>query len=445
MEGAGAAGPSFCVVRSTRRLIVLRFVYSLLLYVLAPLALAATALRGVRDPAYRDRLSERFGFTRAAFDVQPLWVHAVSVGEVQAAAPLVRALAREYPQLPILMTTATPTGAQRVVSLFGDRVRHAYLPYDLPGSVARFLDRTRPRVAIVMEREIWPNLFRACDRRNVPLVFASARLSPTSMWRFGWTSSLIRGVLARNASIAAQTSGDAERFQAIGADPSRVKVTGNIKFDIEVDDTVRSAGASIRETQFPGRPVWIAGSTHAGEESIVLQAHARVRQTLGDALLILVPRHPPRFAEVRALLVSRDWHFASRSANDQVDAHVAVLLVDTLGELMSFYAAADVAFVAGSLVPIGGHNLLEPAALGLPIVVGPHNFNAPDIAQLMLSSGAAIEVANEDQLAETVIALLSDQSRRQDMGARARSIVDANRGALEATMQILRASVRAPG
>lgn len=445
VEGAGSAGPLSRVVRATPRLIVLRLVYSLLLYVLAPLALAATALRGLRDPAYRERLSERFGFTGATFDVQPLWVHAVSVGEVQAAAALVRALARDYPQLPILMTTATPTGAQRVTSLFGDRVRHAYLPYDLPGSVARFLDRTRPRIAIVMEREIWPNLFRECDRRGIPLVLASARLSPTSMWRSGWASSLIRAVFARNTFIAAQTAGDAQRFQGIGAPASHVVVTGNIKFDIEVDDAIRSAGAAIRQAQFPGRPVWIAGSTHTGEEAAVLQAHARVRRVLSDALLILVPRHPPRFSEVRSLLTSNDWPFANRSRNEQVDAHVSVLLVDTLGELMSFYAAADVAFVAGSLAPIGGHNLLEPAALGLPIIVGPHNFNAPDIAQLMLSSNAAIEVANEDELAEAVIALLSDESRRREMGARARSIVDSNRGALEATLQILRRAIRAPG
>lgn len=422
---------------------MLRVIYSLLLYLLAPVAFIATALRGLRESTYRGRLSERFGFTTLTFATQPLWIHAVSVGEVQASAALVRALLREYPDRPILITTATPTGAQRVASLFGASVRHAFLPYDLPGSVRRFLDRTRPHIAIVMEREIWPNLFRECRRRDMPLVLASARLSPTSVWRLGWTSSLIRSDIAR-AFIGAQTSGDAERFLALGADAARVQVTGNVKFDIEVDDSTRREGAAIRERQFPGRPVWIAGSTHAGEESEVLEAHARVRRVRSDALLILVPRHPPRFDEVRSLLDDREWPFVSRSSNEAIDTHVAVLLVDTLGELMTFYAACDVAFVAGSLAPIGGHNLLEPAALGRPIIVGPHNFNAPDIARLMLANGAAIEVADSAQLAESVIALLDDESRRLDMGKRALAIVDSNRGAVEKLMLIVRPLVSAP-
>jgi 3-deoxy-D-manno-octulosonic-acid transferase len=423
---------------------VLRVVYSLLLYLIAPVAFAATALRGLRDASYRERLPERFGFTGLRFDTPPLWIHAVSMGEVQASAALVRALLREYPGLPVLITTATPTGAQRVTALFGEAVRHAFLPYDLPGSVGRFLARTRPRIAIMIEREIWPNLFRECRRRNLPLVLASARLSPASMWRRGWASSLIRDVIAGHAFIAAQTDDDAQRFRAIGASPSRTQVTGNMKFDIEVSASIRDDGAALRAAEFSARPVWIAGSTHAGEEAAVLDAHDRIRRAHADALLILVPRHPPRFDAVRDLLKSRNAPFASRSKRETIDARVSVLLVDTLGELMLFYAAADVAFVAGSLAPIGGHSLLEPAALALPIVVGPHNFNAPDIASLLLSRGAAIEITSSAQLADAVAALLSDARRRRETGERAQAIVESNRGSVEKVMRIVRPLIHAP-
>ena len=415
---------------------MLRLLYSALLYVFAPLALVATALRGLRDPSYRDRLGERLGYTQLRFATPPLWIHAVSVGEVQAAAALVRALARDHPQQPILLTTATPTGAQRVRALFGDSVRHAYLPYDLPGAVRRFLTRTTPRVAIIMEREIWPNLFRACFERRIPLLLASARISERSGQRHRRFAGLFREALACDVTIAAQTAADAERFRAIGIPAAAVHVTGNIKFDFEVPQEARRTGTHIR-AELGSRPVWIAGSTHEREEDIVLDAHERVRAARNDALLLLVPRHPNRFDAVKSWLRARNVRFVSRSTREAVAADTSVMLVDTLGELMSFYAAANVAFVGGSLVPIGGHNLLEPAALNRPIVVGPYNFNAADIAQMFLASGAAMQVESATQLANAVLDLLTSAARRDEMIAQAHAILQTNRGALARVLTLI--------
>ena len=418
---------------------MLRSVYTALLYVFAPIALAATALKGLRDPAYRDRLSERWGFTRvfAPAGAAPcLWIHAVSVGEVQAAAPLIRALLKKYPQRSLLITTATPTGAQRVRALFGDSVRHAYLPYDLPGAVRRFLDRVRPSLGIVMEREIWPNLFAACERRRIPILLASARISERSAVRHRKFARLFGDALSGNVTVAAQTSQDAERYRSIGA--RRVLVTGNVKFDIEVPQAAREAGETLRAAQFANRPVWVAGSTHDGEEQQILAAHRTVTAQRSDALLVLVPRHPNRFDAVRAWLKSEQIEFASRSRNESVTPATSVLLVDTLGELMMFYAAADVAFVGGSLITtVGGHNLLEPAVLERPVLVGPHNFNAPDIAQSMIDSGAAREVSSAEQLAAAILELYANPLARAEMGAKANAIVAANRGALSRVMELI--------
>ncbi|HKU15411.1 MAG TPA: lipid IV(A) 3-deoxy-D-manno-octulosonic acid transferase [Steroidobacteraceae bacterium] len=420
---------------------MLRLVYSALLYLAAPLALVATALRGLRDPSYRDRLPERLGFTRVRFDVQPIWVHAVSVGEVQAAAPLVRALRSRYPQTPILLTTSTPTGAQRASTLFKDGVRHAYLPYDLPGAARRFLGRTRPVLAIVMEREIWPNLFRACFARRIPILLASARISDRSGRRHRRFAGLFREALACNVTIAAQTQADAERFRAIGISAATVHVTGNIKFDFEVPEEARRAGAHIR-SEFAHRAVWVAGSTHEREEDIVLDAHERVRAARSDALLLLVPRHPNRFDAVKSWLRARDVRFVARSAHVAVTADTTVLLVDTLGELLSFYAAANVAFVGGSLVPIGGHNLLEPAALNRPIIVGPHTFNAADVAQMFLEAGAAVQVESATQLSAAVLELLTSAARRDEMIAKAHAILQQNRGALARVLALVEELLR---
>jgi 3-deoxy-D-manno-octulosonic-acid transferase len=400
-----------------------------LIYIVAPVVLALNYWRGRRDPLYRDRLGERWGYTRARFDEPPVWIHAVSVGEVQASAALVRALQNSHPQRPLLITTGTPTGAQRVRALFGDSLQHAYLPYDSPGAVRRFLDRVRPVTGVVMETEIWPNLFRECRRRGIPLLIASARLSEKSVRRYRWLRSLTRLAL-KDVNIAAQSATDAERFRLIGADAANVSVLGNLKFDVEVSSDMKARGEVVRREQFGDRPVWIAASTHEGEEEITLRAHERVCQALPSALLLIVPRHPPRFASVRTLIRSRNVPFATRSLQESVRAETRVLLVDTLGELLMFYSAADAAFVGGSLAPIGGHSLLEPAVLGCPILIGPHNFNAPDVAQMLLSRKAAIPVVDADSLAAALVDLLGDADKRDRLRLRAREIVEENKGAL---------------
>jgi len=423
---------------------MLRLIYNALICIAAPLAFGWTAWRGLRDPLYRDRLCERFGYTDLRLD-GAIWVHAVSVGEVQAAATLVRTLRQRYPDRPLLVTTATPTGAQRVQALFGDAVHHCYLPYDLPGAVRRFLDRVRPAIAVVMETEVWPNLYRECGRRQLPIVLASARLSERSVRRFRRIAGLFRDALSQDIVIAAQTQADADRFLAVGANRAGTHVTGNVKFDLEIPEEVRVNGQALRAAQFAGRFVWVAGSTHDVEEDLVLQAHRSVQQARRDALLILVPRHPNRFERVRQWLASQAVPYATRSRGEQVTAETGVLLADTLGELLMLYAACDVAFVGGSLVPIGGHNLLEPAALERPVLSGPNNFNAPDIARLLFESGAALEVPSGDALATTLRDLASDPERRSQMGTAARAIVEANRGALARVMALIEPLLRKAG
>jgi 3-deoxy-D-manno-octulosonic-acid transferase len=417
---------------------MLRVVYTLLIYAAAPIALLANLWRGVRDPAYRERLGERLGFTRTRAQGS-IWLHAVSVGEVQAAAALIRALAKRHPERTLIVTTGTPTGAQRVQALFGTSVRHVYLPYDTPGAVRRFLKRIEPRIAVVLETEVWPNLFRECARRGIPLVIASARLSQKSVRGYRWLASLFQDALATGIQIAAQTPGDAARFIGVGANPASTHVIGNIKFDLEVADEVRERGRAFRARHFVGREVWVAGSTHANEEDIVLDAHERLRKTHPRALLVLVPRHPQRFDEVKANLRARSIEFVARSSGADVTATTAVLLVDTLGELMMFYAAADIAFVGGSLVPIGGHNLLEPAALALPVLTGPNNFNSPDVARALIEREGVIEVRTTEALATALVMLFDDAQKRERYGAAAHEFVRENRGALQRLLEVIEA------
>jgi 3-deoxy-D-manno-octulosonic-acid transferase len=408
----------------------MRLVYVLLIYLLAPVVIAMEAWKALWNPEYRGRLGQRMGFDGPQPPAECLWVHGVSVGEVQAAAALIRALRESFPELPVVVTTVTPTGAQRARALFGDTVLHCYLPYDLPGAVRRFLDRTRPRVALIMETEIWPTLYHALGTRGIPLVMASARVSTRSVDRYRRLASLFRKTLSHGILIGAQTAADAERFRIIGAAPDRVRVTGNVKYDMEVPISAIEAGRAFRARAGADRPVWIAGSTHEGEEDTVLAAHAIVRERHPGALLILVPRHPQRFESVRALLRRRGVEFASRSAGEEPGPGHAVFLVDTLGELQQFYAAADVAFVAGSLVPIGGHSLLEPAVLGVPMLSGPYNHNAQDVADLFEQCGALRVVRSKEELAQRTCEWLDDPARARADGERGRQAVAQSRGAV---------------
>jgi 3-deoxy-D-manno-octulosonic-acid transferase len=303
--------------------------------------------------------------------------------------------------------------------------------------MARFLDRVRPNAVLIMETELWPNLFRACTRRGLPLVLASARLSQRSLSRYRRLGGLFRELFTPNVWVAAQTAGDAERFTAIGAAPDRTRIVGNVKFDIAIGSDLHDRGRALRRRSFAGRAVWAAGSTHEGEEEQVLAAHDLVRATTPDALLLLAPRHPQRFATVAALLARRGAAFVRRSEAVAVPAAADVLLVDTVGELLSLYAAADVAFVGGSLVAAGGHNLLEPAALGLPVLTGPSDANGREIAALLLDAGAARRVADGAELGAAVTALLASPAERLRIGTIGRGLVAANRGAVGRIVTLL--------
>ncbi len=411
----------------------MRYLYSLLTYLAAPLFSLVLLFRGLRDRTYWHNFRERYGFGPALS--QPcIWVHAVSVGEVQAAAALVNSLRELYPDIPIVVTTFTPTGAGRARALFKDRAQVRYLPFDLPDAVRRFFNRIQPRIAVIFETELWPNLYHECGRRRVPLVLASARLSARSVDRYRRLGALFRETLAQGVVVAAQGEADATRFRALGSDPGNTHVTGNLKFDFSVPADIGERGRALRAYYALGRPVWVAGSTHGGgEEEALIEAQKIVRGRHPGALLVLAPRHPNRFGEVASQLVSRGVHFMRRSHVPAAGAiaEAEILLLDSLGELLDFYAGSDVAFVGGSLVPIGGHNLLEPAALGLPILTGPNTSNSGEVARLLIERDAAAVVRNPQELADKVNALLADPEARERMGAQGRAFVDANKGALQ--------------
>lgn len=421
----------------------MRVLYVLFTYLVAPVVIAMEGWQELRNPTHRGRLRQRLGFVAPQDSPGCVWVHAVSVGEVQAATAFVRALEARFPGRPIVITTVTPTGAQRARELLGESVRHCYLPYDLPGSVRRFLDRIQPQVTIVLETEIWPTLYAALGRRGVPLVMASARVTARSVDRYRRMASLFRETLARGVLIGAQTAADAERFRAIGAAPERIVITGNVKFDMEIPQAAIDAGQAFRRA-LGGRPAWIAGSTHEGEEAAMLAANAIVRARHPEALLILVPRHPQRFDAVRDLLRRQGCAFMQRSSGGVPGPEHEVFLVDTLGELQMFYAAADVAFVGGSLVPVGGHSLLEPAVLGLPILSGPHTHNAQEIADLLLGSGALAIVRDAGELGQRVAGCFDEPARARADGARGRETVAQSRGAV-ARLVAMVAPLLSPG
>lgn len=408
-----------------------RTLYTVLLHLALPLIALRLFLRSRKAPAYRLRVAERFAFKLPPLKPGGIWVHAVSVGESIAAAPLVRALLDRHPELPITVTCMTPTGSERIRALFGDRVQHCYLPYDLPWAAARFLDRLRPKLAVIMETELWPNHIHQCAKRGIPAVLANARLSEKSARGYARFAALTRPMLAEMSWIAAQTEAEAERFRQLGARPECVSVTGSIKFDLSIDPELPMRAKALRASwRAAERPVWIAASTHAGEDEIVLAAHRRLLAERPDALLILVPRHPERFDSVHVLCRREGFATVRRSSGQPVGASDQVLLGDSMGELLFLYALADVAFVGGSLVPNGGHNLLEPAALGLPVLSGPHVFNFLEIAARLRDGGALAEVSNASELASLLQSLTGDQLWRQRMANAGLGVLRANQGGL---------------
>lgn len=445
----------------------MRHAYSVLFCLLLPLMIARLLWRSRRAPAYRERLAERLGFFRlpddparnapaaagpggvgapGIADCRPLlWIHAVSLGETLAARPLIERLLREIPGYRLLVTTTTPTGSEQVRRLFRDRVLHVYAPWDTPGAVARFLRRTRPCLLILMETELWPNMLRGCARHDCAVILANARLSARSATGYGRFPRLTGDMLASLRRVVAQSDADAARFAELGMATERLVVGGSIKFDVRVSEALRSeASRLLAQWNLEARPVALAASTHRGEDGIVLDALQRLHEHDERALLLLAPRHPERFDEVYDLCTAAGLRVQRRSAGEALAGDTQVLLVDTLGELLMLFGLADVAFIGGSFVPNGGHNPLEAAVWGIPVLTGPSMFNFADVTQRLVAAGALEQVSAAGDLAAALRALLDDHAEARRRGAAALKTLEENRGALDVLVAEVRSVLREP-
>ena len=408
-----------------------RFGYQLLLWLLFPWVLFHLWWRGRRQPGYRRHVAERLGWYEAIPRGPAIWLHAVSVGETRAAEPLVRALSARYPQHELLITQMTPTGRETAQELFGRMATICYLPYDYPGAVARFLVHFKPRLGVLMETEIWPNLVAGCARAGVPLLLANARMSEKSARGYELVAPLTRTALSALAVVSAQATEDAERLKRLGA--ANVEITGNMKFDVSPEPRLLAAGESLRK--FIGeRPVLLAASTREGEEELILDALADA--TAADLLLVLVPRHPQRFDEVASMLDRRGLGYVRRSGGRAPPRESKVLLGDSMGEMTAYYAACDLAFIGGSLLPYGGQNLIEACAAGRAVLFGPHMFNFAEASRLALAAGAALEVADAVHLAELAAQLFADPAKRSEMALAALAFSKAHQGATARNLAI---------
>jgi 3-deoxy-D-manno-octulosonic-acid transferase len=405
-------------------------VYTLLWWVALPWLPLRLWWRGRREPTYRHAIGERFGryAERHVGTRDVVWIHAVSLCETRATAPLVERVLRERPGATILLTHMTASGRDAGRSLYGDRVVQAWLPYDVPFAVERFLAHFRPRAGLLMETELWPNLVACAKRRGVPLFLVNARLSDRSARGYARVGALARPLFAALAGVAAQTDADATRLAALGA--RDITVTGNLKFDVDVPPAMLERGRALRQRFVPARPVVVLASTRDGEEALLVDSLSRARLPAA-ALVVIVPRHPQRFAEVAAMLDARGIAFARRSDERDVPADVSIVLGDSMGEMLAYYAAADVVFVGGSLLRLGGQNLIEPISVGAPTLIGPHTFNFAAASDAAIAAGAARRVGDADEVFAVARGLLDDDSARTAMRERAMAFVAAHRGAVD--------------
>ena len=408
----------------------LRFFYSCLFYLLIPSILLRLLWRSIKAPAYRCRWRERFAFYNKKFPQGVIWFHAVSVGEAEALFPLVRKIQKQHSDAKLLITTTTPTGSARVKAVMQETVTHVYLPYDIPDAVNRFMKCFKPKLAVIIETEIWPNLFAYCGKNNIPLYIINARLSEKSSRGYQKIPSLVHSALAQINLIATQTQEDANRFIAIGADSENVKILGNLKFDVEIPQSTIEQGLRIKTDFFGGRFVWLIASTHKDEEAIFLEIYKEIKQRIPELLLVIVPRNPERFTDVKKLCEQFQLGVVMRTAGDSVNSGTDVYLVDTMGELKMLYAASDVAFVGGSMVPKGGHNILEAAAVGVPVMFGPYMVNFNEIACGVLSQSAAIQCQNKDELVNAIVALYEQPVYRKSLAEKGVKFVRQNQGAI---------------
>jgi 3-deoxy-D-manno-octulosonic-acid transferase len=415
----------------------MRTAYSAIFYLIIPFILLRLLWRSIKAPDYRLRWRERFACYDKQFPQNVVWFHAVSVGEAEALFPLIHRFQQNSSQTKLLITTTTPTGSARVRAVFGQTVEHVYLPYDTPDIVTRFMRCFKPKLAVIMETEIWPNLFTYCGKNSIPLYVINARLSERSARGYQKLPALIRPVLANVSQIAAQTQEDTERFIAIGAKPEQVNTVGNIKFDVEISETIVAEGNQLKTRLFNDRYVWLVASTHSGEEQIFLDVYKDLKSTIPELLLLIVPRHPERFSEVGSLCKQNNLTVVARTSKISCGLDTDVYLADTMGELKILYAAADVAFVGGSMVPVGGHNLLEGAAVGVPLLFGSYMANFKDIADKILAHKAAIQCNDSSAIVKAILLIHSDTDYRKSLVSNGKSFVQQNRGTIDKLYDML--------
>jgi len=410
-----------------------RLKYTLLLWLLLPYVFFHLLWRARKQIAYLHHIPERFGFYKITYDKPVIWLHTVSVGETRAAASLVQCLQIAYPDHQLLLTHTTPTGREASEQLYSDRIMRVYLPYDYPFAVRRFLRHFKPQVGVLLETEIWPNLIHQCHNDKIPLLLLNARLSEKSFARYSRFPNLSLDSLSQLHTVSAQTEEDASRLRKLGA--QNISVMGNLKYDIDPPPAVQPIGKQLRNLFGTGRPVFLAASTREGEEEILLEALKQL--DVPDLLTVIVPRHPQRFDEVAALLTRKNLQFQRRSENRPVAPQNQVVLGDSMGEMFGYYAACDIAFIGGSLLPFGGQNLIEACAVGKPVIIGPHTYNFTQASNLAVNGGAAMRVKDSNELVATLQELLAHPQRMAEMGESGLAFVKANQGATARAMEII--------
>jgi len=415
----------------------MKFFYTLFFVLLTPFILLRLYWKGIKVPSYRLRWRERLSIYTQSYPQNSVWFHAVSVGEAEAVFPLIKLIQKKYPYLPILVTTTTTTGSLRVQSVLGDTVSHVYLPYDIPYVIHRFFEHFKPKLAIIMEKEIWPNLFSKCGNKQIPLFIINARLSKNSAKNYKKIPQLVIPALQDVTYILTQTKEDRQHFISIGTSSAKVEVTGNLKFDVNTPKELITQGHSLKKTLFKKRFIWIAASTHKGEEAILLHCYQQLKKEIPELLLIIVPRHPERFSEVKALVEAKSLNVIMRSNHAGCIENTDIYIADTLGELKMLYAAADVSFIGGSLVPVGGHNILEALAAGTPVLFGPYMLNFKDIAHNVLAVKASLQCSSEDDIIVAIKHLYQTPNQRKLLIRNGQYFLNNNLGATHKTIKIL--------
>jgi len=417
----------------------MRYLYNLLFYILLPLIPIRLYLRSRKNPAYLTNWQERFSHYHTPILKNAIWIHAVSLGEAIAAIPLIKELKNNYPNKHIVVTTMTPTGREKIKTTFSDQVSLFYAPYDYPGAVQRFLNYTNPNLLIIMETELWPNILHYTAKRHIPIFLVNARLSPSSFRGYSHVKFFMREMFSDINTVLAQSKEDGDRFLDLGLDPKKLIISGNIKFDIDISKNIDVEAKNLvdRLKLDTNRPIWIAASTHRGEEEKILISAKQILIAYPNSLLILVPRHPERFDEVAILCKKQGFSIARYSENSICLPNTQIFIGDTIGKLLPFYKIANVAFVGGSLVPVGGHNLLEPAALNIPIITGSNLVNFKEISNLLSHSQALIVVKNETELAINIIELFSDTEKCKNLAAAASKVIIQNKGALNKILRTI--------